>query len=762
MTKKNPAALPLLAALTALVALASCGGGGGGSSPPPVSPPTAPAPPPPAPPPPAPPGSGSGLLTGASCTAEGQRGWCLLAPARVGRQVHAVHCDSASRCMAVGERGYVALTQDGGLSWTRQDAPTGGADFVQVVTAGGDTVYAGSRLGTEFWRSADGGRSWTLASAPTTPLGANAFAAPLRLWALDRDTVVTAGGTQSWISSDGARSWRALPFQVGAVGSDGSLWSGLGNHLSTDRGATVRELWPNSDLRGVLARSIGPGGRMRLVTGVGNQLESWRSDDGGATFSRTPAVSPPMPAQGRVIDAVLRDDGRGHLLVGATQAQLEGPPLLTQAQLWATVDEGRTWTLSRSLSTGSATLGFELANAGFVDGRWLHLRVIDLSRMPVGSFYTPTVLELDSGTLTTMSPLAGASLRPTSLLRMAGGPWLSSDHTGSWWQSVDMGTTWTRLPESEAPPDPWLAGLRAPLAIDDQRLLAVTTTGGSGALEGGVLRSVDGGRGWAPTGAPQDVITGLALETLPDGSVHLHGGARPWRSTDGGLSWVSWPLPERATFGARFVDADFGWAYRSDCAAPNVCTGELLVTADGGRRWDTVATVNDTFHDVVFIDRQRAIGHGRGWPLRHSGDGGRTWATATVTDATGQAAQATPTATPRFDRSGTGWAVADIGGRAGVLRSRDGGRSWQGLSLPLPADWPAQARLTAIHSLDGVRVWAVGDRGTVLASRDGGATWRLQPSGTRAALSGVHVVDEQTVWMVASEGLTLVTQTGGE
>lgn len=754
--KTSLAMLPLLASMAALVALVGCGGGG--SSPPPVSPPTAPLPPPPV----APPESGSGPLAGAQCAGEGQRGWCLLAPARAGRQVHAVHCDSASRCIAVGERGYVALTQDGGVRWTRHDAPTGGAHFVQVVAAGGDTVYAGTRLGTEFWRSIDGGRSWALASAPATPLGANAFAAPLRMWALDRDTVVTAGGTQSWISSDGARTWRALPFQVGAVGSDGSLWGGLGNQLSTDRGATVRELWPNSDLRGLWARSIGPGGRMRLLTGLGNQLESWRSDDGGATFSRTPAVSPPMPAEGRVIDAVLRDDGRGHLLVAATQVQPEGPPLLTQAQLWATVDEGRTWTLSRSLSTGSATLGFELANAGIVDGRWLHLRVIDLSRMPVGSFYSPTVLDLDSGALTTMSPLAGSSLRPTSLLRMAGGPWLSSDHTGSWWQSVDMGATWVRLPDSDTPPDTWLTGLRAPLAIDRQRLLAVTTSGGNRVPAGGVLRSVDGGRGWAPTSAPQDFITGLDLETLPDGSVHLHGSARPWRSTDGGLSWASWTLPERATFGARFIDVDFGWAYRSDCAALNVCTGELLVTADGGRRWDTVATVNDTFHDVVFIDRQRAIGYGRGWPLRHSSDGGRTWTAATVTDATGLAAQATLSGLPRFDRTGTGWAVADIGGRAGVLRSRDGGRSWQGLSLPLPADWPGQARLSAIHSVDGVHVWAVGDRGTVLASRDGGATWRLQPSGTRAALSGVHVLDEQTVWMVASEGLTLVTLTGGE
>ena len=83
----RPTALPLLAALTALVALASCGGGGGSSAPP-TSPPTAPAPPPPAPPPPAPPppppGSGSGLLTGAACTGEGRRGWCLLAPAGTG------------------------------------------------------------------------------------------------------------------------------------------------------------------------------------------------------------------------------------------------------------------------------------------------------------------------------------------------------------------------------------------------------------------------------------------------------------------------------------------------------------------------------------------------------------------------------------------------------------------------------------------------------------------------------------------------------
>lgn len=755
----KPTALPLLAALTALVALASCGGGGGSSAPP-TSPPTAPAPPPPAPPPP-PPGSGSGLLTGAACTGEGQRGWCLLAPAATGRQVNAVHCDTASRCIAVGERGYVALTQDGGLRWARQDAPTGGADFVQVAAAGGDTFYAGTRLGTEFWRSVDGGRSWARASAPAEPLGANAFAAPLRLWALDRDTVVTAGGTQSWISSDAARSWRALPFQVSAVGHDGSLWSGLGNQLSTDRGASVREVWPASDLRGVLARSIGPGGRMRLLTSVGSQLEAWRSDDGGATFSRTPAVTPSMPAQGRVIDAVLRDDGRGHLLVGVTQAQLEGPPLLTQAQWWATVDEGRTWTLSRSLSTGSATLGYEALGAAILDGRWLHLRTVDLARLPVGSVYAPSVIDLDTGIAAVMAPLPTSS-RPMDLRRMAGGPWLASDATGLWWQSVDMGATWALLPESSRPPDPWLAGMQAPLAIDRQRLLAVNGTGSITAPNLAVLRSVDGGRSWALANPPQSFITGLALDTLPDGGVLLHGEAKPWRSADGGLSWATWPLPEQAAFGSRFLDADFGWSYRITCDTPTRCSAELLVTADAGRRWDTVAIETDGSPDVLFVDRQRAIGHGRGWPLRHSADGGRTWATATVTDAAGLAVQAATTGAPRFDRTGTGWTVAAIGGRAGVLRSRDGGRSWQGLSLPLPADWPAQARLTAIHSLDGVHVWAVGDRGLVLASRDGGATWRLQPSGTLASLSGVHALDDKTAWIVASEGLTLVTLTGGE
>lgn len=752
-------ALPLLAALMAVLALAGCGGGGSSPTPAPTNP-TLPVPPPPPPPPP-PPGSGPGLLTGAACSGEGERGWCLLAPARTDRQVYDVHCDSASRCIAVGERGYVALTQDGGRSWARHDARTGGADFMQVAAAGGDTFYAGTRLGTEFWRSADGGRSWTRASAPATPLGANAFGASLRLWALDRDTVVTAGGTQSWISSDGARTWRALPFQLGYVGSDGSLWSGLGNQLSTDRGATVRELWPVAEARVPLARSIGPGGRIRLLMIVGKQLETWRSEDGGATFSRTPSVSPPVPADGRVIDAVLRADGRGHLLVAATLVQQERPPLLGQAELWATVDEGRTWTLSRSLSTGSANLGYELLGAALIDGRWLHLRTVDLTRMPVGSVYSPTVLDLDSGTGTAMAPLPG-SLRPNDLLRMAGGPWLTTDQTGQWWQSTDMGSTWARLPDSGGLPDPWLSGLRAPLAIDRGRVLAINGSGGSFRADGAPLRSVDGGRSWTVTHPPESFIDGRSLETLPDGSVLLHGGSKPWRSVDGGLNWTTWPLPERVTSGSRFLDTDFGWAYRYDCEAVNRCSSELLVTADAGRRWDMVATLAGGFHDVSFIDRQRAIGYGRGWPLRYSVDGGRSWAAATVTDAAGLVVQNPSIGNPRFDRTGTGWAVALLDGRAGVLRSRDGGRSWQAMSLPLPADWPDQALLTDIHSLDGQRVWVVGDRGTVLASRDGGASWRLQASGSLASFSGVHALDEQTVWIVGGDGLTLVTLSGGD
>jgi photosystem II stability/assembly factor-like uncharacterized protein len=68
---------------------------------------------------------------------------------------------------------------------------------------------------------------------------------------------------------------------------------------------------------------------------------------------------------------------------------------------------------------------------------------------------------------------------------------------------------------------------------------------------------------------------------------------------------------------------------------------------------------------------------------------------------------------------------------------------------------PATALIQAVHAVDSLVVWASGHRGTVLRSRDGGHTWeRLEtPAGDTLEFRDVHAANADTAWILsAGEG----------
>jgi len=67
-----------------------------------------------------------------------------------------------------------------------------------------------------------------------------------------------------------------------------------------------------------------------------------------------------------------------------------------------------------------------------------------------------------------------------------------------------------------------------------------------------------------------------------------------------------------------------------------------------------------------------------------------------------------------------------VGQRGHILRSGDGGATWQQSPVPVSSD------LTAVFFVDAQQGWAVGHDGVILHTDDGGATWRLQLEGRKA------------------------------
>lgn len=103
-----------------------------------------------------------------------------------------------------------------------------------------------------------------------------------------------------------------------------------------------------------------------------------------------------------------------------------------------------------------------------------------------------------------------------------------------------------------------------------------------------------------------------------------------------------------------------------------------------------------------------------------------------------------------------GDALVAVGDHGTVIRSTDGGQSWQ------QADVPISSLLTAVHFVDGRQGWAVGHGGVVLATGDGGATWQVRKVlDEQPVLLSVHFLDARRGYAVGAYGAAFRTSDGG-
>ncbi|MDO8836666.1 MAG: YCF48-related protein, partial [Vicinamibacterales bacterium] len=190
------------------------------------------------------------------------------------------------RLVAVGERGHVVVSRDGGASWTQSDVPTR-ALLTGVFMLDGATGWA---VGHDevVLRTRDGGATWDLVhSAPEAekPL--------LDVWFANANDGLAVGAYGSLLATrDGGSTWE--PRQVLgdddfhlnhlAAAPDGALYlSAEAGHLyrSDDRGATWQPLASPYDgsFFGILPRRDGT----LLAYGLRGHL--FRSGDRGATWT---------------------------------------------------------------------------------------------------------------------------------------------------------------------------------------------------------------------------------------------------------------------------------------------------------------------------------------------------------------------------------------------------------------------------------------------------------------------------------------------
>ena len=306
----------------------------------------------------------------------------------------------------------------------------------------------------------------------------------------------------------------------------------------------------------------------------------------------------------------------------------------------------------------------------------------------------------------------------------------------------------------------WRRGATALGGLHISSILVEPARGGifAGVHGSGLYRSLDGGATWElRTDGLTDthVFTVAAVERA--GEVVLYAGTEPvhlFRSTDYGESWEelpslpamrqdcwTFPAPPHAahTKHITFHPAD------PDTLFVSVEQGGLFKSTDGGQSWEELGSYakptdrayKDVHRCLLRPSDPRVMYITGGMGFYRSADGGATW--EQLTDRTYRIAY--PDAllfSPEDDSVLFMAGSAGSPGRwpqthdadAAIMRSRDGGRTFEELTEGLPEHLRGNVEAMSLYRWpDGFALFAATTDGDVFASETGGDTWSQIASG---------------------------------
>lgn len=498
--------------------------------------------------------------------------------------------------------------------------------------------------------------------------------------------------------------------------------------------------------------SLARDGRGRLFAGTGEGLFRRAPEESGWTRLEGPAVTDTYT---EALDMVR---------VAGTVQQVAVPSdsLLVarfSTGLVRSRDGGQTWThLDRKLldALGGSMGGVTTFEAV---GETLYAATEGLMRSP------------DAGE--TWQHVLGDSVRVEALLTTEEGEIFAtgtSREAGSRvFRSAD-GLDWTEQP---APPARLLHLAEAP----DGALLGLGLLRTDSGLRMELYRSADAGVTWSQEALPTTFANALA--TGPDGQVHLltsdalyrrradgswmplltgvqdvrsmsgqggtlyaGTGAGIMRSTDGGQRWIPFNQGLRGVQMEHFTGGPTGPQYA-------LGGGLLFQSTDDGRFWQPVPDVPDRFYDVAAAPNGTIFAVTRGNAFyQRAGD---AWALIDSLDFRARGLDVTAGGTPlvqareqlfrlvegelqaveslpeenTYERlwSGPGGLVFADGIGPGVLRSQDGGRSFEEIADPALVDSSRDLTLYDVAFGPDGAVYAARTKGGVVRSTDQGASW---------------------------------------
>jgi len=274
--------------------------------------------------------------------AEGALGEAATRPDRDDAALRDVFFTSPQRGFAVGDRGTILRTEDGGQTWTllscSTEATLRSISFVSEdegwIGGGGTREYSGASEGVVL-ATDDGGETWSIVCEQRLPsLRSIKFFSDVEGIAVGDSTDRHPSGLVS--TSDGGRTWTPVPGDKSNgwttaefASSQFAVLAGEKGTLGSLTGGTVTNSTPLGGLRGFKASSLDRPAKTVWAVGDGGMIV--RSNDGGASW---PAADASMPIETKMVfDFSAVAASRNEVWVGGTPGSV----------IWHSPDGGATW-----------------------------------------------------------------------------------------------------------------------------------------------------------------------------------------------------------------------------------------------------------------------------------------------------------------------------------------------------------------------------------------------------------------------------------
>ncbi|MBI4599054.1 hypothetical protein HY734_02555 [Candidatus Uhrbacteria bacterium] len=318
---------------------------------------------------------------------------------------------------------------------------------------------------------------------------------------------------------------------------------------------------------------------------------------------------------------------------------------------------------------------------------------------------------------------------------------VDTSRDGGIFKSVDGGRTWT---QTTAVPSTKGVGNIASLnlltiAFDPSDHEAVYV----GSQENGLFFSYDGGAAWQrPRGAPfeKEAVRSIAVDSAHMCTSYAVAGARLYKSENCSRTYTSAYYETRANVSVRRVTVDW---YDSNVVYLGLSNGDVLKSTDQAQSWTKVLTTKEEINQIFVSNadsRILLVGSSQG--LYRSTDGGATW-----TSEEG-ALKAFRDANDVFSlvQNASGDTIL-MATQYGLLRSTDIGQTWQTLKL-VTSPGQVVVRALAIHPSDPKTIYYA-TSSALYASLDGGETWQTYklPSSRAAAFLRIDPVKPEVLYL---------------